>query len=353
MIRSLFLFSFFLIQTSLIAAIVSIPKERLSRDLDSIVHHHLQSDDVSIKDPSITLFQTILSYAMAFDDTLQNTWGIDSSSASLTSSFTAEEPFAFWIQTETSLAHSVAVSLPGDADGVSALKLLVETLLMKLSHIPAGEAAIRYRDSVVLPTIETFLEGVSSPKEPGNWQEFRHRLDALKGVSTVMEGVSENMAGIDDLEGDSKMAAIVASAVSLERSFIEMAGMSEAQQFADETLETAFRTEHFTLGKVASDRVAELGAIVESGCQKVSEDLAAAREWLEPRDWERVAFCTLKTIDDEVKTRALLVHFDESGAEMLQGVLKGIYAMEQMNGLRRNPMKVETMGMMTCRLRRM
>lgn len=290
---------------------------------------------------------------MAFDDTLQNTWGIDSSSASLTSSFTAEEPFAFWIQTETSLAHSVAVSLPEDADGVSALKLLVETLLMKLSHIPAGEAAIRYRDSVVLPTIETFLEGVSSPKEPGNWQEFRHRLDALKGVSTVMEGVSENMAGIDDLEGDSKMAAIVASAVSLERSFIEMAGMSEAQQFADETLETAFRTEHFTLGKVASDRVAELGAIVESGCQKVSEDLAAAREWLEPRDWERVAFCTLKTIDDEVKTRALLVHFDESGAEMLQGVLKGIYAMEQMNGLRRNPMKVETMGMMTCRLRRM
>ena len=132
-----------------------------------------------------------------------------------------------------------------------------------------------------------------------------------------------------------------------------MAGMSEAQQFADETLETAFRTEHFTLGRIASDRVAELGAIVESGCQKVSEDLAAAHEWLEPRDWERVAFCTLKTIDDEVKTRALLVHFDESGAEMLQEVLKGIYAMGQMNGLRRNPMKVETMGMMTCRLRRM
>ena len=287
---------------------------------------------------------------MAFDDTLQNTWGIDPSSASLTSSFIAEEPFSFWIETETSLAHSVAVSLPCDADGVSALKLLVETLLMKLSHIPAGEVAMRYRDSVVLPTIETFLEGVSSPKEFENWREFRHRLDALKGVSTVMEGVSESMAGIDDLAGDSKMAAIVASAVSLERSFIEMAGVSEARRFADETLETAFRTEHFTLGKLASEK---LGEIVASGCQEVVEHLVAAREWLEPRDSERVAFCALKAIDEEVKIRALLVHFDESGAETMRSVLKSVYEMGQMEGLRRNPMKVRKMEMMRCRLRRM
>lgn len=288
---------------------------------------------------------------MTFDDTIQNTWGIDASSASLTGNFIAEEPFAFWIETDSSLAHSVAVSLPCDGDGVSALKLLVETLLMKLSHIPAGEAAIRYRDSVVLPTIETFLAGVSSPKDPENWRELRHRLGALKGVSAVMAGVSESLAGMDDLAGESKMAAIVSSAVSLARSFIETAGVSESRRFAEETLETAFRTEHFTLGKLASERVEKLGEIVESGCQEVFSFLAAAREWLEPRDSERVAFCTLKAIDDEVKTRALLVHFDENGAETLCSVLKGMYEMGEMDGLRRNPMKVRKVGMMRCRLR--
>ena len=147
------------------------------------------------------------------------------------------------------------------------------------------------------------------------------------------------------------MAAIVSSAVSLARSFIETAGVSESRRFAEETLETAFRTEHFTLGKLASERVEKLGEIVESGCQEVLSFLAAAREWLEPRDSERVAFCTLKAIDDEVKTRALLVHFDENGAETLCSVLKGMYEMGEMDGLRRNPMKVRKVGMMRCRLR--
>ena len=132
-----------------------------------------------------------------------------------------------------------------------------------------------------------------------------------------------------------------------------MAGVSESRRFAEETLETAFRTEHFTLGKLASERGQQLGAIVESGCQEVSEFLEAAREWLEPRDSERVAFCTLKAIDEEVKTRALLVHFDENGAETLQGVLKGIYEMGEMKGLRRNPMKVREVEMMRRRLRGM
>lgn len=93
-------------QTEFFAQLVVILRLRLDPDLDSIIHNQLQLDDdafSSLQDASRSLFQSLLSHAMRFDDHTAALWGIRDASARLLSAFQQEAVFGYWVQADAEL----------------------------------------------------------------------------------------------------------------------------------------------------------------------------------------------------------------------------------------------------------
>lgn len=92
-------------QTEFFAQLVVILRLRLDSDIHSIIHQQISLDDdsfTSLQDMSLSLFQSLLSHAMHFDDHT-SLWGIHEPAARLISAFQQEEVFEYWVQTDASL----------------------------------------------------------------------------------------------------------------------------------------------------------------------------------------------------------------------------------------------------------
>ncbi|OAO14791.1 hypothetical protein AV274_3495 [Blastocystis sp. ATCC 50177/Nand II] len=326
------------ILTEFFAQLVVILRLRLDPDLDSIIHNQLQLDDdafSSLQDASRSLFQSLLSHAMRFDDHTAALWGIRDASARLLSAFQRETVFGYWVQADAELYGECWRELGLEKAEAKKREMVLHVMMDKIEHICGIEAQAMYVQIVLLPSLRALTSLLPSAVTT-DWPAFATWLAAwfaaFASLLRLFAAAQQHPTLSALLETDDALAAAFQveedSLAGLKQSVVQRAVDGLAEALKTGVVEEVLLTEYYTCSDYTTSLDDHAVRAIERAQERLEQEVTLMRNSIpEERIQRGIVFRCLRLLDKEVKERTLFIHYNRGGQEALIRVLKRIVEM--------------------------